>query len=275
MTNALPVILTGVTGKMGSTLLRALQQDRGLQLTGATERPGSQAIGLDAGAALGLSPLGVTVTDDLSPAIAAGKARVVIDFTSAEASLVHAGVCSEQGVALVIGSTGFSAQGRAELSRWASRIPVVMSPNMSVGVNLIIQVARQLAQVLGESFDVEIVETHHRMKRDAPSGTALRLAEEIASSLGRSSADFRTARQGEIGSRPRGEIGIQALRGGDVVGEHTVLFLGEGERVELTHRAHSREQFANGALRAARWVVGQPPGLYDMQDVLGLRAPGS
>jgi 4-hydroxy-tetrahydrodipicolinate reductase len=142
---------------------------------------------------------------------------------------------------------------------------------MSVGVNLVIKVAAQLAQVLGDSFDVEILETHHRMKKDAPSGTALRIAEEVAAALGRKASDLRLSREGQIGERPRPEIGVQTLRGGDVVGEHTIFFFGEGERVELTHRATSREQFARGALRAARWVIARSPGLYDMQDVLGLR----
>jgi 4-hydroxy-tetrahydrodipicolinate reductase len=169
---------------------------------------------------------------------------------------------------LVVGSTGFSADAKAEMAHAAKQVPVVMAPNMSVGVNLVIEVARELARRLGDDFDIEVVETHHRMKKDAPSGTALRLAEEIAAGVGRKNDVIRTTRSGLVGERPRKEIGVQALRGGDVVGEHTVYFFGDGERVELTHRATSREQFGRGALRAARWVVGKPAGLYDMTHVL-------
>ncbi len=265
------VVVAGVVGRMGKTLLRMVHEQQDMKVVGGTERKGSSAIGSDVGEGAQLGKLGVLVTDDLGRAIEGGEAQLVIDFTSAGASLEHARICAERGVPLVIGSTGFSSEAKAELARSAQRIPVVMSPNMSVGVNLVIKVAAQLAQVLGDSFDVEILETHHRMKKDAPSGTALRIAEEVAAALGRKPSDLRLSREGQIGERPQPEIGVQTLRGGDVVGDHTVFFLGEGERVELTHRATSREQFGRGALRAARWVVARPPGLYDMQDVLGLR----
>jgi 4-hydroxy-tetrahydrodipicolinate reductase len=265
------VVVTGVLGRMGKTLLRMVHEQQDMKVVGGTERKGSSAIGSDVGEGAQLGALGVLVADDLGRAIEGGEARLVIDFTSAAASLEHARICAERGVPLVVGSTGFSSDAKAELARSAQRIPVVMSPNMSVGVNLVIKMAAQLAQVLGDSFDVEILETHHRMKKDAPSGTALRIAEEVATALGRKASDLRLSREGQIGERPRPEIGVQTLRGGDVVGDHTIFFLGEGERVELTHRATSREQFARGALRAARWVVGRPPGLYDMQDVLGFR----
>jgi 4-hydroxy-tetrahydrodipicolinate reductase len=253
---------------MGGTVARMVQQTAGMALVGATEQKGAPAVGRDAGEVAGIGRVGVNVADDLRTALS-GSANVVIDFTSAEASLEHARICAERGVALVVGSTGFGAEAREALTRYARSVPMVASPNMSVGVNVVLEVAAELARRLGAGFDVEIVEAHHRMKKDAPSGTALRLAEVIARALGRGSADFRMARQGQVGARPAREIGLQAVRGGDVVGDHTVFFLGEGERVELTHRATSREQFARGALRAAAWIVGRPPGLYEMRDVLG------
>lgn len=256
-------IVTGVTGRMGQTLVRMVNEDPALTLVGGTERRGSPAVGPQSNA--------FPVMDDLGRAIDAGRAQVVIDFTTAEASVEHARICAERGVALVVGSTGFSPDARAEVILQSRKIPVVISPNMSVGVNLVIKMAAELAKVLGDSFDIEIVEAHHRHKKDAPSGTALRLAEDIARAIGRSASDLRTERHGQIGERPQREIGIQAVRGGDVVGDHTVYFLGEGERVELSHRATSRDQFARGALRAAKWVVGRVPGHYDMNDVLGLR----
>jgi 4-hydroxy-tetrahydrodipicolinate reductase len=256
---------------MGSTLLRLARSTPGFTVVGVTARKGSAAVGQEAGIAAHLSePVGLTVVDELGQALDAG-AQVVIDFTSAEASVEHARLCASRGVPMVIGSTGFSPDTRSEVASAAMSIPVVLAPNTSVGVNVVIQVAAQLARVLGEGFDVEVVETHHKMKKDAPSGTALRLAEVLAQALGRTGDDLVFARKGWVGPRTPNEIGVQALRGGDVVGEHTVFFFGEGERVELTHRATSRDQFAKGALRAANWVVAQPPGIYDMADVLGLK----
>ena len=256
-------IVTGATGRMGSTLCRLVRTEPQMTLAGATERKGADA--------LALTQLEVPGADDLRTLLAQTGADVVIDFTSAEASVEHARACAEHGAALVVGSTGFSNEARAEVLKHSRKIPVVMAPNMSVGVNLVIKMAAELAKVLGEGFDIEIVESHHRHKKDAPSGTALRMAEDIARAIGRGPADFRTAREGQVGERPPREIGIQTVRGGDVVGEHTVFFLGDGERVELTHRATSRDQFARGAIRAARWVSGRVPGHYDMNDVLGLR----
>lgn len=273
-------IVTGAAGRMGSQLVRALRDAEGFSIVGATERPGTAAVGLDVGLAAGLGLLEVAVEDSLEKALRAAEAPrvsaqppgcdVVIDFTQYEASVVHAELCAERGVALVVGSTGFSQEARARIAGAAQRIPIVMSPNMSVGVNLMIQVAGELARVLGGAYDVEILELHHGHKADAPSGTALRLAEVIAERLNRDpEKSLVFARKGPIGERKHGEIGIQSLRGGDVVGEHTVLFLGEGERLELTHRTTSRDGFSTGAVRAARWIVGRPPGLYSMQDVLG------
>ena len=271
MSSTVRVLVTGVKGRMGAALVRRVRDDGGMQLLGGMDRPGSSSIGLDVGLVVGLGALEVPVMDNLQHAIEQEKPDVLIDFTSAEASVEYARICARNKVALVVGSTGFSPEDTKAIEAAAQEIPVVMAPNMSVGVNLVIQLAGQLARVLGDDFDIEVLETHHRMKKDAPSGTALRLAEELAHALGRSSEDFCTSRIGRTRERPQGEIGLQSLRGGDVVGEHTVFFFGDGERVELTHRATSRDQFARGAVRAARWVVKQQSGLYDMHDVLGLR----
>ncbi len=263
------VVVTGAAGRIGTQIVRLVAADPELRLTGAVERPGFPA-GQDAGTVAGLGALGVAIQDDLAKALAG--AAVVIDFTSHEASARHAELCAERGIALVVGSTGFTPETRARVAAAAKRIPVVLSPNMSVGVNVLFELVRQAASVLGDAYDVEIVELHHRRKKDAPSGTAVRLAEVAAAALGRDPArDVTLARQGMIGERPAREIGVQTVRGGDVVGEHTVFFFGEGERLELTHRATSREQFARGAVRAARWIAGRPAGLHDMADVLGLR----
>ncbi|HEX8910029.1 MAG TPA: 4-hydroxy-tetrahydrodipicolinate reductase [Anaeromyxobacteraceae bacterium] len=262
-------VVTGVSGRMGGHILRAVRAE-GLAVAGATERPGFAA-GLDAGVAAGLPPLGVPVSADLRETLRRG-ADVVVDFTSFEASAAHAEICAAERVALVIGSTGFTPAARARVEAAAKAVPIVLSPNMSVGVNVLFELVRQAARVLGDAYDVEIVEMHHRKKKDAPSGTAMRLAEVAAEALGRDPVkDLAFARHGLIGERPAREIGVQTLRGGDVVGDHTVYFAGEGERLELIHRATSRDQFARGAVRAAQWVVGRPPGLYDMADVLGLR----
>ncbi len=263
------VVVTGAAGRMGGHLVRMIQAEEGLVLAGATERSGP-AVGRDAGTAAGLAPLGVRIVAGLDEALDAG-ADAVVDFTSAEASVLHAEACARRGTALVVGSTGFGAEGRARMAAAAARIPIVLSPNMSVGVNVLFALMRQAARTLGEAYDVEIVEMHHRKKKDAPSGTAVRLAEVAAEALGRDvERDVAYERHGLIGERRAREIGVQTLRGGDVVGEHTVLFAGEGERLELTHRATSRDQFARGAVRALRWIVGRPPGLHDMADVLGL-----
>ncbi|HTN54240.1 MAG TPA: 4-hydroxy-tetrahydrodipicolinate reductase [Anaeromyxobacter sp.] len=264
------VVVTGAAGRMGTQIVRLVSGSEGLALHGAVERPGSPALGQDAAALAGLPAAGVRVGDDLGKALAG--ASVVIDFTSHEASARHAELCAEKGVALVIGSTGFTPEAKARVAAAARKVPVVLSPNMSVGVNVVFELVRQAARTLGDDYDVEIVEIHHKHKRDAPSGTAVRLGEVAAEALGRSSSEaLAYARHGILGARPPYQIGIQTLRGGDVVGEHTVLFCGEGERVEITHRATSREQFARGALRAAQWLPGKPAGLYDMADVLGLR----
>jgi len=261
------VVVTGAAGRMGTQIVRLVKATDGFALHGAVERAGNG--GQDAGTLAGLGPIGVTVGEDLGAALQG--ADVAVDFTSAEASARHAEICAERGVALVIGSTGFAPEGKARVAAAARRIPVVLSPNMSVGVNVLFELVRQAARTLGDGYDVEIVEIHHKRKRDAPSGTAVKLGEVAAAALGREPADaLAYTRHGILGERPPWQIGVQTLRGGDVVGEHTVFFCGEGERLELTHRATSREQFARGALRAAAWVSGRAPGVYDMADVLGL-----
>jgi 4-hydroxy-tetrahydrodipicolinate reductase len=262
-------VIAGAAGKMGQRILNSLRAESDFAISGAFERPESPHIGSDAGVLAGGAKLDVQVSAGLASALSRG-ADVVIDFTAPAASLHHAQLCAEKGIALVIGTTGFTAQGKAELASHAQRIPLMFAPNMSVGVNVLFRLVAQAARALGPEYEIEIVETHHRAKRDSPSGTALRLAEVAADALG---LDPQVAcvfeRHGDIGARKPGTIGVQALRGGDVIGDHTVWFLADGERLELTHRASSRDNFARGAVRAARFIVGKKPGLYDMQDVLG------
>ncbi|HET6440293.1 MAG TPA: 4-hydroxy-tetrahydrodipicolinate reductase [Anaeromyxobacter sp.] len=266
------VVVTGVAGRMGREIVHAIRSAPAMALVGAVEQAGP-AVGQDLGVVAGLGEsVGLLVKGALAEALTG--AEVVIDFTAAGPSAAHAALCAERGVAMVIGSTGFTGADRARIDEAARRIPLVLSPNMSVGVNALFELVRQAARTLGQGYDVEIVELHHRHKRDAPSGTAVRLGEVAAEALGRTASEALCySRQGITGERPPWQIGIQTLRGGDVVGEHTVLFCGEGERIELTHRATSRVHFAAGAVRAAGWVCGKPAGRYDMADVLGLRRP--
>ena len=256
-------VVAGAAGKMGSRILAALRAESDFAVAGAFERADSEQVGR--------AVEGTMVAGSIEQALAGG-ADVLIDFTAPKASLSHARVCAEKGVAALIGTTGFSPEQKAELSAAARRIPLLLAPNMSVGVNVLFRLVADAARALGSAYEVEVVEMHHRMKRDAPSGTALRLAEVAAGALG---VDPKSAlvfeRQGDTGARKSGTIGVQALRGGDVVGDHTVYFLADGERLELTHRATSRDNFARGAIRAARFLAGKKPGLYDMQDVLGFR----
>jgi 4-hydroxy-tetrahydrodipicolinate reductase len=263
-------VVTGAAGRMGSRIINVLSASEGIALGGALERKGHALVGRDAGGPAGIAAAGVNITDDLGAALRAGE--VLIDFTFPEVSLGHLKACAEQGKAVVIGSTGFSKEQLAEVAALVRTVPCVLSPNMSVGVNVCFKVLADLAKILGPDFDAEIVEWHHRLKKDAPSGTAVRMGEVVAKALGR---DYHKAakyhREGMTGVRTNEEIGMQTVRGGDIVGEHTVYFIGMGERIELTHRAHTRDMFARGAVRAAKWVVGKKPGLYDMQDVLGLK----
>ncbi len=265
-------VVTGAGGRMGSRIINILSTSEGIRLSAAIERKGHQLIGQDACAAAGLPASGVLtlVTDDLAAALQAND--VLIDFTMPEASLGHIRTCADLGKAAVIGSTGFSREQLDEVATYVKKIPCVLSPNMSIGVNLCFKILEEIAGAIGQDYDMEIVEAHHRMKKDAPSGTAMRMAQVLAQAVNRNLDEVGVyARKGLIGERSRKEIGIQTLRGGDIVGDHTVMFAGKGERIEITHRAHSRDTFAAGAVRAAKWVVGKKPGLYDMQDVLGLK----
>jgi len=251
---------------MGRAILASLAENpRGLTLAAAVEAPGHPQLGQEVGA----GPAGPRLSDDFEGALAA--ADVAIDFTTPDTSAQHAEACAAAGKAIVIGSTGIAAEPLARIRAAAGKVAIVQSPNMSVGVNLMFRVAADMARVLGEEYDVEIVETHHRFKKDAPSGTAVKLADAVASALGRKMEEVGVyGRQGMVGERPRKEIGVFAVRSGDVVGDHTVVFGGIGERIEITHRAHSRDTFARGAVRAAAWVLGKPAGLYDMAAVLGI-----
>ena len=264
------VIVTGAAGRMGRMILKALNQTDGMICAAAVEVPGHPSLGHDAGEVAGIGHLGIPVSIGLDTVLDRGD--VVVDFTSAEASVHHAAVSASSGTPMVIGSTGFSADQTLVLRGYAAKIPMVVAPNMSIGVNLLFAMVGGIARTLGNDYDVEIIELHHRLKKDAPSGTAVRLGEVVAEALGRAWPETAVyARHGIIGPRSHDEIGVQAVRAGDIVGDHTVLFAGMGERVEVTHRAHTRETFARGAVRAAAWVVQRPPGFYDMQDVLELK----
>ena len=263
------VVVAGAAGRMGSRLVALLQPESELRLVAALEAPGHAALGRDAGESAGVGQLGIPIGADVDAAL--GRDRILIEFSVPDASLAHVREVARHGGRAVIGTTGFTATQREELARIATSIPLLVSPNMSVGVNVAFKVLADMARMLGDEYDVEIVETHHRFKKDAPSGTALRMAEVVATALGRDLA--KTAvydRHDKLAERARKEIGMAALRSGDVVGEHTVVFGSLGERIELTHRAHSRDTFARGALRAARWIAHRAPGLYSMHDVLGI-----
>ena len=263
------IAIVGAGGRMGRTLIEAVHNADGAELSAATERAGSSLLGADAGELAGVGRLGVTIADTLA---AAGDFDVLIDFTAPAATMAHLDFCLENGKCIVIGTTGLGEAERERIRAAGERIGVVFAPNMSVGVNLCLKLLDLAARVLGDEVDIEIVEAHHRHKVDAPSGTALRMGEVVAEALGR---DLKTCavygREGQTGERDRQTIGFETIRAGDIVGEHTVMFAGLGERVEITHKASSRMTFAKGAVRAAQWVMGQGTGLYDMQDVLGLR----
>jgi 4-hydroxy-tetrahydrodipicolinate reductase len=254
---------------MGSTLVEAVLADEALALAAALEQPGHRALGRDAAEALGRTS-GVRIADDVDRAL--GAADVLIDFTRPQGTLAHLARCAALGKAMVIGTTGFSASEQAQISSAAQRIALVVAPNMAVGVNVVFKLAEMAARALGDGYDVEIVEAHHRHKVDAPSGTALRLGEIVAAALGRNLESSAVhGRHGNTGERDPRAIGFHALRGGDIVGEHTVMFAGSGERVEITVRSASRMTYALGALRAAKYLRGRAPGRYDMFDVLGIK----
>ena len=262
------VAVVGVCGRMGMSVASLAGADGDIEIVGATEAQGHPSIGSALGDFIEGTGPGVSVSDSIEEA--AGAAEVIIDFTVPEATLAHAEYSVRNGKSMVIGTTGFTPEQREELLGLLEQIPCVFAPNMSVGVNILFEISRQVAFHLGDGYDAEIFETHHRGKIDSPSGTAIALAEAVASGLGSELGSVaRYERHGRIGAREKGEIGIQTLRGGDVVGDHTVMFLGDGERVELTHRATSRDDFSAGALRATKWIPGKPPGVYTMRDVLG------
>ena len=263
------LVVAGAAGRMGGRIIALARDAADLRVAGAFERPGHPHLGRDAGEVAGAGHLGVAIVPDAGPLLAPG--RVLVEFTAPEPTLEHLRLAAAQGAGAVVGTTGLQAAQVDEVRRLATRVPIMFSPNMSVGVNLAFRVLALMAKALGDDYDVEITEIHHRMKKDAPSGTAAKMAEVIAEALGRRIEDAGVyGRHGLIGERTTKEIGVHALRGGDVVGEHTVVFSTAGERLELTHRAHSRDTFGQGALRAARFVATARPGLYSMHDVLGL-----
>ncbi|MGL4613468.1 MAG: 4-hydroxy-tetrahydrodipicolinate reductase [Shewanella sp.] len=263
------VAIVGAGGRMGRTLIEAAYQQDAIRLGAAIERAGSSLIGVDAGELAGVGKLNVIIMDSLD--YVTDDFDVLIDFTAPEASIVHLDWCVRHNKAMVIGTTGFNHAQKEQINAFAEQTPVVMAPNMSVGVNLMWKLLELAAEVMGDYTDIEIIEGHHRHKKDAPSGTALKMGEVIAKTLGRDLEKCAVyGREGITGERDRETIGFATIRAGDLVGEHTALFADIGERLEITHKASSRMTFANGAMRAAQWVVEQEPGLYDMQQVLGL-----
>lgn len=263
------IAVMGAAGRMGKTLIEAVQQAEGAGLGAAIDRPDSSLVGADAGELAALGKIGVRLSGDLRDALE--QFDVLVDFTHPSVTLKNLEICRQAGKAMVIGTTGFSAAEKQLLADAGTHIPIVFAANFSVGVNLCLKLLDTAARVLGDDVDIEIIEAHHRHKVDAPSGTALRMGEVVASALGRDLEKVAVyGREGQTGARERETIGFATVRGGDVVGDHTVLFAADGERVEITHKASSRMTFAKGAVRAARWLDGRSAGLYDMQDVLGL-----
>ena len=267
MNKSIQAIVVGAAGKMGGRLIHMIKESPAIVLSQAVERPDHPWIGKDIGEVTGLGRIGIT----LEPRMRKGDGDVIINFSTPQASMESLEFARENGLAAVIGTTGFSPEQNIRIKELSKDIRLVLSPNMSVGVNIMFRLVQEVARILGNDYDVEIIEAHHRMKKDSPSGTAIKLGELIAKSLRRDIHQVGVyGRKGIVGERTKEEIGIQAIRAGDIVGEHTVIFGGLGERLEITHRAHSRDNFARGAIRAALWVMDQPNGLYDMQDVLGL-----
>jgi 4-hydroxy-tetrahydrodipicolinate reductase len=264
----LNIIVCGAAGRMGSTLIRLIHQNGAMRLAGAVESAASPHIETDAGEVAGVGRTGIAITSDMT-ALLNGRV-VVIDFSTPEATLQHATAAAGKNIPIVIGTTGSSQKQLAEIKKLSRRAPILLSANMSLGVNVLVNLLGKVAGTLGEDYDVEIIEAHHRFKKDAPSGTALALGRTIAQALGRDLEEVGVSgRQGIVGERSKKEIAMLSVRAGDIVGDHTVIFGGIGERLEFIHRAQSRETFAHGALRAAQWLVKQKPGLYGMQHVLG------
>jgi 4-hydroxy-tetrahydrodipicolinate reductase len=265
------IAIVGVAGRMGRTLVAAVEQDVQARLAAGIVEPGSSLAGADIGELAGLGKLGVTASDSLDAV--ADDFDVLIDFTTPQVTLANLAFCAERGKRIVIGTTGLNDDELTQLDAYRDRVPMVFAPNMSVGVNLTLKLLQTAAKALGdEGYDIEVIEAHHRHKVDAPSGTALKMGEVVAESLGRTLKEHGVfAREGQCGPRSDKEIGFATVRAGDIVGEHTVMFATEGERIEITHKASSRMTFAKGAVRAARWLADQPAGRYDMQDVLALK----
>ncbi len=262
--------ICGAAGRMGKAVLEVCGQSEGVIVTAAFEHAGSVKLGMDSGEVAGLSTNGVRIVSDLASVI--NDFDVLIDFTLPEATLANVQLCSKVGKRMIIGTTGFNDSQKDLIRSAASDIGIVFSPNMSIGVNLCFKLTELAARIIGENADIEIIEAHHRMKKDAPSGTAVHLGEIIATALGRDLKECAVyGREGITGERDRKTIGFETIRAGDIVGDHTVMFASAGERVEITHKASSRHAFASGAVYAARWLMQKDKGLFDMQDVLGLR----
>ncbi|SMB24617.1 dihydrodipicolinate reductase [Sterolibacterium denitrificans] len=267
--NKIRIAIAGASGRMGRTLIEAILQTDDVVLAAALEQPGSAWLGRDAGEFVGAS-CGVRISDDIEAALQ--QSDCLIDFTRPEGSLRHLAICRRLGVHMVVGTTGFTAEGRQAIQDASRDIPIVFSPNMAVGVNAVFRLLDVAARILDEGYDIEVIEAHHRHKVDAPSGTALRMGEVLAAALGRDLAECAVyGREGHTGERPATQIGFATVRGGDIVGDHTVLFAGTGERIEITHKSASRKPYATGSLRAVRFMRDKKSGLFDMQDVLGLR----
>jgi 4-hydroxy-tetrahydrodipicolinate reductase len=266
---ALGIIVCGAGGRMGGALVRAIGQSTDVRLAAAIDKPGSVRIGKDAGEISAAGVMGIAITDQLDAVLKPNT--IVIDFSSPEASLNYLRAAAKKKIPMVIATTGFNAAQQAEIKRLARRTPTLLSANTSLGVNVLVSLLGKAAKMLGDDYDVEIVEAHHRFKKDAPSGTALAMGRAIAQALKRDLDKVGiNGRKGMVGARGKKEIALLSVRAGDIVGEHTVIFGGIGERLEFIHRAHSRDTFAHGAIRAARWLARKKPGLYRMQDVLGL-----
>ncbi len=264
------IAVSGAAGRMGRRIIALASDNPEIKIAGALEMAGSPFLGQDAGELAAVGKLGIAVTDDVNSVIA--DCDVLIDFSSPAASVKNIGLAAQAGKAIVVGTTGFSDEQRSEIERTAGSTRCLIAPNMSRGVNLLFNVAEKVARALGPDYDVEIIESHHKLKKDAPSGTADKLAQVTANALGRDLGEVGIyGRRGVVGARTPEEIGVLSVRGGDIVGEHTVMFITNGERLELIHRAHSRDAFASGAIQAALWLLKQPDGIYDMQDVLGLK----
>ena len=263
------ILVIGIAGRMGRTIAECIEDTDGVELGGGTECAGSDLISQDVGKVIGIDNKGVSIVDD--PTIAFQSCDVAIDFTTPASSMVTLNAAAKSGKPVVVGTTGFSAEQKKEIAGLAQKIPLVVAPNMSIGVNVLFKLVADAARVLGDDYDVEIVEAHHKFKKDAPSGTAVRISEIVADSLGRNLDEVGVYGRQGITERTSKEIGIHTVRAGDIIGEHRVLFGGMGENFEVFHRAQSRQTFARGSIRAAQWILNQSKGIYDMQDVLELK----